>query len=127
VFTATLLALNEARTGKTKGAWIFRLPAFKQFEMADLNLFMDSEERSSALLDLRGSAVDERLLLNTTATSGLDRDRLWNLRILLEWADRMALEGDYPLKWISREVLEKWKSIIQQRARSRSEAEQDEL
>jgi anaphase-promoting complex subunit 1 len=121
IFTATLLALNDMRAGKKKGAWIFQLPAFKQFEMADLGIFTDLDERSSALLDLRGSAVDERLLLNTTATEGWERDRLWNLRILLEWADRMALESDTDLKWIRREVIEKWKAIVESRVTKRAE------
>jgi anaphase-promoting complex subunit 1 len=117
-FTATLLALNEARSNRTNaGDWIFRLPAFHQFEMADVAMFLDPEERGGALLDLRGSSIDERLSMGATAEKGWDRDGLWNLRILLRWADRRVLDGEKDLKWIRKEVLDRWKAMLERRAR----------
>ncbi|KAF2666893.1 hypothetical protein BT63DRAFT_376472 [Microthyrium microscopicum] len=119
VFTSTLLAFNEARAGSSSIDWIFRLPAFAQFEAADLAMFEHGEECGNALLDMRGSAVDERLLLNQTAESGWERDRLWNLRILLRWADAQAMEGRADFKWIRKEVLDRWKAVVEARARAR--------
>jgi anaphase-promoting complex subunit 1 len=116
-FTATLLSLDEARSSRKRNEWLFKLAAFRQFEMADLVQFMDQEERSNALLDLRGTAVDERLLLTSTAIKGLDRDRLWNLRILIQWADRMLSEGKTDFKWIRQDVIDTWKALVEERAR----------
>ena len=119
VFTSTLLAFNEARSAGKLGDWIFRLGAFQQFEKADLALLFDEEQRGAALLDLRGRAVDERLVLGETAEKGWERDGLWNLRILLKWADRRAIEGTAELKWIRKEVLDRWKAVVEERARQR--------
>jgi anaphase-promoting complex subunit 1 len=115
VFTGTLLTLNEARSGSKKGDWIFRLPAFRQYEMTDLGPFLDGEEHGCTL-DLRGSALDDWLLLSTTASHGWSRDRLWNLKILFKWVERASLDGS-SFKWIRKEMLDKWKSIIEERAR----------
>jgi anaphase-promoting complex subunit 1 len=115
VFTGTLLTLHEARSGSKKGDWIFRLPTFRQYEMTDFAPFLDGEEHGSSL-DLRGSALDAWLLLATTASHGWSRDRLWNLKILFKWAERASLDGT-SFKWIRKEMLDKWKSIIDERAR----------
>jgi len=122
-FTATLATANDARSTTVSNSareTIFRLSAFADFEITDFGALLETGERGSAALDLRGGSVDEWLLLGATARSGWQRERLWNLKILLAWAERVEMDGQPEGKWIRKEVLDRWKSIVEERARSGS-------
>lgn len=122
-FTATLATANDARSAAVSNSareTIFRLSAFADFEITDFGALLETGERGSAVLDLRGGYVDEWLLLGTTARRGWNRERLWNLKILLAWAERLEMDGQTEGKWIRKEVLDRWKSIVEERARSGS-------
>lgn len=121
-FTATLLTINDARrdaVARSGRESIFKLLAFEDFEMTDFGPLLNSEDRGIASLDMRGSSIDDWLLLGETARHGWSRERLWNLKILLAWADRAEIDGRGEVKWVRKEILEKWKAIIEERARER--------
>jgi anaphase-promoting complex subunit 1 len=119
-FTATLLTANEARrvtVSSSARESIFRLPSFADFELTDFGPLLETDERGAVVLDLKGSSMDEWLLLGSTARKGWQRDRLWNLKILIAWAERAEIDGAPEGKWIRREVLDRWKAIIEDRTR----------
>jgi anaphase-promoting complex subunit 1 len=115
IFTASLLTSNSQRMAHKKAEWLFSLPAFETFELTDFGPLFDGE----ANVDLRGEAIDQMLLLETTAKRGTNKDRLLDLRILLRWADKCAMD-DEEIKWIRREILERWKAMLGERARRRA-------
>jgi anaphase-promoting complex subunit 1 len=119
-FTATLATANDTRNATVSSSareTIFRLSAFEDFEITDFGALLETGERGASTLDLRGSSIDEWLLLGTTARKGWHRERLWNLKILLAWAERAEIDGATEGKWIRKEVLDRWKSIVEERAR----------
>jgi anaphase-promoting complex subunit 1 len=124
-FQGTLITLHDAQTAtviRARRVWdsIFRLPAFKQarFESADIGAVLPIDEHSSLCLDSRGSVVDERLTLARNAKKGVDRDALWNLRVLFRWAEWAAERGGSTgAQWLSREVIEGYKGALEERAR----------
>jgi anaphase-promoting complex subunit 1 len=126
-FTATLLTANDARrasSAKTARESLFKLAAFADFEMTDFGPLLETEDRGGeATLDTRGSSIDEWLLLGATARHGSVMDRLWNLKILLAWAERAEIDGsEEGGKWIRKEVINRWRAIIDDRSRSRARA-----
>ncbi|KAF2835854.1 hypothetical protein M501DRAFT_997534 [Patellaria atrata CBS 101060] len=119
-FSATLVALNDAQSShaaRIMWDWIFALPAFREFERADLGLILPSDAGSRMLLDMRTTVVDERLALKRAVTSW-DRDALWDLRALFAWAKGWKRRGDGRLRWLGKEVEEKLGARIGDRGRS---------
>jgi anaphase-promoting complex subunit 1 len=114
IFSAAFLTANNARVGRKKGEWLFNRAAFDGFELTDFGGLLDGD----TTLQLRGESIDDLLLLNSTAKSGTNRDRLWNLRILLRWAEKCALD-EQEIKWVRREILDRWKVMIEVRARQK--------
>jgi anaphase-promoting complex subunit 1 len=125
-FSSTFVSLNDAQTTTLVGARklfrsIFELPFFKEgsfsFGLEDLSLILPADERSSVWNDARGSVVDTKLMLKKIASAGLDRDALWNLRVLFKWTDMMDEKGNAGISWLGKEVVKDLRSIIEERGR----------
>jgi anaphase-promoting complex subunit 1 len=71
---------------------------------------------SSVHTDERATVIDDRLVLSNSVESG-DRNELWNLRLLFEWADKAREDGNERLRWIGNEVVEALKAGIEARTR----------
>nr|POE96945.1 negative regulator of mitosis [Quercus suber] len=122
-FSSMLAALNDAQctSAQTTSAqlWhaIFTLPAFAEFDQADMELVLPSDVHSAMHLDERRTVVDDRLVLGQS-TRSTDRDALWNLRLLFAWAERVRDDhGDEQLRWIGNEVIDGLKAKIEKRTR----------
>ncbi|OCL08030.1 negative regulator of mitosis [Glonium stellatum] len=117
-FSATLVALNDAQVARTTRImwdWLFALPAFNEFEKADVSLIIPLDPNSSVHTNMSGTVVDERLVLRAQARSWR-RDDLWDLRVLFQWAER-AQEGGGKLGWLGREVVERLRAVVLERGR----------
>ena len=125
-FGATFAALNDARSAQAAGSqmWqsLFHLPIFKDLDKADLELVIPPDVHSSMHTDERGTVVDDRLALST-APYARGVDELWNLRVLLAWAERATSEGDGRLRWIGNEVVEALRARVEQRLKFVSDME----
>nr|POE48746.1 negative regulator of mitosis [Quercus suber] len=122
IFSGMLAALNDAQRPSSKTAsaqlWhsIFNLPAFADFDRADIELVLPSDVHSAVHLDERRTVVDDRLVLSKS-TSSMDHDVLWNLRLLFAWAERARNDADEHLRWIGNEVMDTLKARIEERTR----------
>jgi anaphase-promoting complex subunit 1 len=115
IFTAAFLATNNGRTGFKKAEWLFNRAAFQGFEMTDFGLLLDGDSS----LEMTAEAIDDLLLLNSTAKNGRQRDRLWNLKILLRWADKCGLDEE-DIKCMRVELFERWRTMIGMRSKQRT-------
>ncbi|KAF2176422.1 hypothetical protein K469DRAFT_607442 [Zopfia rhizophila CBS 207.26] len=118
MFSATLVALNDAqssRTARLMWDWLFSLPALQEFEKADVGLILPVDPFSSTFLETAGTVVDQRLELKGMGQSW-KASELWDLRGLFEWAEG-AMNGDGRLSWLGREVVESLKAGILERGR----------
>ena len=109
VFSATMQALNDAQSihqiSRQAFQWIFTLPALADFSRAEQALVLPDDAGSVVHSGPRGTVVEDRLLLERTCMGSGMRERLWNLRILLAWADGLDRRGE-ECRWIAKEVVE---------------------
>jgi anaphase-promoting complex subunit 1 len=104
--------------------WIFSLPTLREeLTKADIELVIPPDVHSSVHTDERATAIDDRLVLSDSVQSN-ERNELWNLRLLFEWAEMAREDGNERLRWIGNEVVEALKAGIEARTR---ESEQDAL
>lgn len=119
-FSAALAALNDAQTAAVlnQQIWhtLFNLPAFRDLDRADVELLLPPDTHSSVYSDDRGTVVDDRMVLSK-AVGGMERDALWNLRMLFAWAERARREGDGRMRWLGEEVIEALRARVEERAR----------
>ncbi|KAL8771736.1 MAG: hypothetical protein Q9209_002927 [Squamulea sp. 1 TL-2023] len=94
VFSATMLALNDAQAagqlGRQAFDWIFTLPAFRGLDRTDQALVLPTDLAYVINQAARGSAVDDLLVLSTGCMDSGRSERLWNLRLLFAWADALG-------------------------------------
>ena len=109
VFSATMQALNDAQSthqiSQQVFRWIFTLPALADFNRAEQALVLPDDAGSVVHKGTRGTAVDDRLVLERACMGSGMRERLWNLRIMLAWADGLDRRGE-EWRWIAKEVVE---------------------
>jgi anaphase-promoting complex subunit 1 len=104
--------------------WIFSLPTLREeLTKADIELIIPPDVHSSVHTDERATVIDDRLVLSDSVESG-ERNELWNLRLLFEWAEKAREDGNERLRWIGNEVVEALKAGIEARTR---EVERDAL
>jgi len=128
VFSATLVALNDAQSSQTARRiwdWIFRLPAFADFDKAAADLVLPVDANSSVHTEMRGTVVDHRLVLKRQATSGWSRDELFGLRVLFAWAEGVQRKGGR-LSWLGKEVVEGLRARVGEREREFAGRELDD-
>lgn len=109
VFSVTMQALNDSQSTVQSAqkifAWIFTLPAFAKFGRAEQALILSSRTASTLDKALRGTVVDDRLMLETGCMTSSKSQRLWNLRILFAWADGLSSCGER-WGWLGKEVVD---------------------
>lgn len=109
IFSATMQALNDAQSthqlSRQAFRWIFTLPALADFNQAEQALVLPADTGSMVHTGTRGTVVDDRLVLERACMGSGMRERLWNLRILLAWADGLSRRGE-EWRWIGKEVVE---------------------
>ncbi|KAL8733522.1 MAG: hypothetical protein Q9181_003555 [Wetmoreana brouardii] len=108
VFSATMLALNDAQAatqlGKQVFSWIFTLPVFEEFDRTEQMNVLPPDLASVMRQAARGTAIDDCLVLSTGCMDSGRSERLWNLRLLFAWADMVsARNGRWG--WLREEVV----------------------
>lgn len=109
VFSATMHALNDAQSNyqlsRQAFRWIFTLPALAEFDRAEQALVLPADLGSVVHRGTRGTVVDDRLVLDRACMESGMREKLWNLRILVAWADGLSRRGE-EWRWIGKEVVD---------------------
>lgn len=94
IFSATLLALNDAQAaGQVSGQvfeWVFTLPVFEGYGQTEQALVLPADLANVMHQAARGTAVDDCLVLTTGCMDSGRSERLWNLRLLFAWADALS-------------------------------------
>lgn len=120
VFSATMQALNDAQSthqlSREAFRWIFTLPALAELTRAEQALVLPADAGSLIHKGTRGTAVDDRLVLERTCMGSGMREKLWNLRILLARADGLSRRGE-GWRWIGKEVVEGLRTGLAMRRR----------
>ena len=120
VFSATMQALNDAQSkhhlSKQTFGWIFTLPALAKFNRAEQALVLPADAGSVVYRGTRGTVVDDRLVLDTACMESGMRERIWNLRLLLAWADGLSRRQEV-WGWFGKEVVEDLRAGLAMRRR----------
>lgn len=120
-FSSALTALNNVQQGTTatRGIWrwILTLSAFRDFDQAVLDLVLPSDVHSAVHLDEQGTVSDTRLVLGKSVLCLRDRDALWSLKLLFEWAQNTQ-EHSGRIRWVGREVIDVLRAMISLRIRA---------
>ncbi|KAL8721420.1 MAG: hypothetical protein Q9225_001895 [Loekoesia sp. 1 TL-2023] len=95
VFSATMLALNDAQAANQLSrqvfSWIFTLPVFERFDRTEQALVLPPGDLTNVMQHAaRGTAIDDCLVLTTGCMDSGRSERLWNLRLLFAWADALS-------------------------------------
>ncbi|KAF4556280.1 Negative regulator of mitosis-like protein [Elsinoe fawcettii] len=109
LFARALKRLNES--GNMPDWWriwaeLLKLPAFECLEESELGLAIPANATSGVHEDAKGTVLDDRLVLLSDAKSW-DPQRLWNIRLLLSWAERKRQENDGSLQWLGDEFVQR--------------------
>lgn len=108
--------------------WLFSLNSLKDFDSKERSLLLDPYDSASGQL-LADSAVDSRLeiergLLPDSEADAVSKDKLWQVRALLQWFDRFDKEDEEMDKansdevrwgsglWVRREIVERVRSRV---------------
>lgn len=120
VFSATMQALNDTQSthqlNKLIFRWIFTLPSLAQFNRAEQSLVVPTNSANVVHRGTRGTVVDDRLMLERACIGSGMRERLWNIRLLLAWADGLSRRREES-RWISQEVVEELRAGLPMRRR----------
>ena len=115
VFSATMQALNDAQSThqlhKQAFRWIFTLPTFKGFDRTEQALVLPAEAGSAVYKSMRGTVVDDRLVLERACLESGKAERLWNLRILFAWAEGLRRRGER-MGWFGEEMVERLRAEL---------------
>ena len=112
VFSATMRTLNDTQAAHQLRHqpfdWIFTLPSFRAFDRAERALVLPLEPATGTglgeFMGTRGTVVDDRLVIETGCLSTRKSERLWNLRILLKWAEGCESRGE-EMGWLGKEFM----------------------
>jgi len=114
VFSVTLQALNDSQNSNVSRQifeYIFDLPAFAGFDKAQQALVIPPDAGSAAHAGTKGTRVDDRLVLEKACLGTGNRNRLWNLRLLFDWAEGVR-QKDGRLRSLGNEVVEGLRAAI---------------
>ena len=118
VFSATMQALNDAESAHqlTTQAfrWIFTLPSFSGLNRAEQALLLPAEASSAIYKGTRTTVIDDWLVLEKACLESGRAERLWNLRILFAWADKLNRRGEES-GWLGKEVVERLRAGLAMR------------
>ena len=120
VFSATMQALNDAQSSHQRSRqafrWIFTLSALADFNRAEQSLVLPDDVGSVVYKGTRGTVVDDRLVLEKACMESGMSERLWNLKLLLAWADGLGRRGK-DSRWIAKEMIEDLRAGLAMRRR----------
>ena len=118
VFSATMQALNDTQTAHQLRSqpfeWLFTLHAFQDFDRTERALVLPTTQAdlmSSLFQGVRGTVVDDRLAVETGCLGDRRSERLWNLRLLLKYAEESEKRGE-DMGWLGRKVIESLKARL---------------
>ena len=109
-FQATLLALNSRDSSSDPLRWLFQLGAFKHIDRSEVSLVVPPDAGQVGHISMDTTILDARLVL-AALLHGRNRDQLWNVRLILEWADRLAQE-DRKVRWLGKEVIDRVRAAV---------------
>lgn len=120
VFSSTMQALNDSQfvhqTNSESFQWIFTLPAFSGYDRAEQALILPAHATSMTSSTLRGTIIDDRLVLENGSMASGRSEKLWNLRILCAWADGLARRGE-KWGWFRKDVVESLRAALRMRSK----------
>lgn len=109
VFSATMQALNDSQTAHqiqpNPFEWLFTLPCFGGLDRAERALVLQPSGGGAEVAGWRGTVVDDRLMVESGTLGQGRSERLWNLRVLLKWAEVVEGRGE-EMRWWKAEVVE---------------------
>lgn len=115
VFSATMQALNDSQSIRQLNGpalqWVLTLPAFAGYDRAERSLVLPTDAANMVYNALRGTVVDDRLVLETGCMGSGKSERLWNLRILFSWADGLSRRGE-KCGWYGKEMIESLRAAL---------------
>ena len=107
VFSATTRALNARHcTFQVKQdvfEWLFQLPSLRNFDHADRSAILPLQGSQAMLLSARGTAADDWLALDRGCFESSRAERLWSLRLVLAWEDKVRRVGTGEIAWLGKE------------------------
>lgn len=125
VFSATMLALNDAQAAgqlsRQVFEWIFTLPVFEGFDRTGQALVLPADLANVMHQAARGTAVDDCLVLTTGCTESGRSERLWNLRLLFAWADALSKRSGR-WRWLREDVVRELRASLCLRLAAEREA-----
>lgn len=118
VFSSTMQALNDSqlvrRINNEAFQWIFNLPAFAGYDRAEQALILPAQATSMTSSTLRGTMIDDRLVLENGSMASGRSEKLWNLRIMCAWADGLARRGE-KWGWFGKDIVEGLRAALRMR------------
>ncbi|KAL9130911.1 MAG: hypothetical protein Q9217_001014 [Psora testacea] len=119
VFSATMRALNDTQAvhqlRHQPFEWIFTLPSLPKFDRAERALVLPTNPAVGTSADVfmgtRGTVIDDRLLIETGNWVVGRSEKLWNLRLLLKWAEGFESREE-EMGWWDREVVERLRARL---------------
>ena len=115
LFSVTMQTLNDTQSAHQVRCqmfgWIFTLPSLARLDRAEATLVLPPHIGSSQYTSLKETVIDDQLVLEKNSMESGKSERLWNLRLLFEWAAnaKRGIDGD---GWISKEFLETLKARL---------------
>ena len=111
-FSASIQAMNDTQTAhqlrNQPFDWLFHLPSLSGFDRTERALVLPADAartRSSLFSGVRGTVLDDRLMVEAGCLGYPRSERLWNLRLLLKWAEEAESRGE-GLGWFGKEMVE---------------------
>lgn len=121
VFNATMQALNDSQSMRQLNEqalqWVFTLPTFAGYDRAERGLVLPADATNTIYGALRGTVVDDRLVLETGCMGSGKSERLWNLRILFSWADGLSRRGE-KWGWFGKEMVESLRAALRMKLKA---------
>ena len=123
-FAATMQALNDSQLLQqaTKRAfeWVFTLKSLKEFDVTERALVLPAGNSATLHNAMRSTPIDDRLVLEKNCMESEKAERLWNLRVLLAWAERCQQQG-LKMGWIGEEAVNSLRAKIMLQGRENEE------
>ena len=115
LFSVTMQTMNDTQSAHQVRCqmfgWIFTLPSLARLDRAEATLVLPPHIGSSQYTSLKETVIDDQLVLEKTSMESGKSERLWNLRLLFEWAANAKHNIDRD-GWISKEFLETLKARL---------------
>ncbi|KAL9615500.1 MAG: hypothetical protein Q9167_000013 [Letrouitia subvulpina] len=115
VFSSILRSLDDSQVSYQFSAqvfeWIFNLPVFDGCDPSERSLVLQGDAGDNTRRDLRGTVIDDRLVLEKTSIDTWWGEKLWNLRLLFAWADRLGVTGE-EWAWLREDIVKRLRAKL---------------